>query len=121
MKRFFLWIIIIVIVAAVGVVGGIMWSGGGLPGVSQANRGAAGAQTAITQTVEIRPADSVIGRVSAAGNIALSSQQYVVLEVGGLVNSVQVNPGDQVQAGDSLLTLDTTDLERALRRAELNF
>lgn len=122
MKRFLLWTFIIVLVAAAGVAGGIFLSGGELsmPGRTQAGR-AQGQTATITQTVEIRPAESVIGRVSAAGNIALSSQHYVVLEVAGLVKEVNVKPGDQVTAGATLLTLDTTELERSLRRAELSF
>jgi HlyD family secretion protein len=122
MRRVILWAIVILVVAAVGVAGGMYLSGGRLPGGAPVRFGAATGQgESITQTVEIRPADSVIGRVSAAGNIALSSQQQVVLEVGGVVHQVHVKPGDLVEAGGPLVTLDTTELERSLRRAELNF
>jgi len=64
-------------------------------------------------TTAIRPASEAAG-VSAAGNIELSSQRPVVLEVAGLVTQVAVEVGDQVAVDDLLLTLDATDLERAV-------
>ncbi|MEM7532061.1 MAG: efflux RND transporter periplasmic adaptor subunit [Chloroflexota bacterium] len=73
-----------------------------------------------TETVQIRPAASIIEQVSASGNIALISQQYVVLEVLGRVQQIAVNPGDTVQAGDLLVALNSQELERAVRRAELS-
>ncbi len=69
-------------------------------------------------TTTIRPA-SEGAQVSAAGNIQLSSQRPVVLEVEGIVTEVTVEVGDTVAAGDPLLSLDTTDLERAVAQAEL--
>ncbi len=44
----------------------------------------------------------------------------MVLQVDGVVTQVAVEVGDQVAAGDLLVALDTTDLERALRQAELS-
>ncbi len=72
----------------------------------------------ITTTV-IRPASESAG-VSAAGNIELSSQRPVVLGVDGIVTEVAVEVGDLVAADDLLVALDTTDLERAVKKAELN-
>lgn len=83
------------------------------------------AQTAETTTaaaasaVTIQPASAILAEVSAAGNIALVSQEIVAPAVGGTVLGVNVKVGDQVAAGDLLLTLDTVALERALKRAEL--
>ena len=71
------------------------------------------------QTVAIRPATDA-NQVSAAGNIALASQQAVVLQVEGIVTEVVVKPGDYVAAADLLLTLDGADLERAVQRARLS-
>ena len=70
-------------------------------------------------TTAIRPASEAAG-VSAAGNIELSSQRPVVLEVAGIVTQVAVEVGDQVAVDDLLVALDTTDLERAVQQAELN-
>lgn len=70
-------------------------------------------------TVAIRPAtDSA--QVSAAGNIALASQQAVVLQEEGIITQVPVKAGDKVAAGDLLATLETSDLERAVKQAELD-
>src|SRR5512144_1093390 len=70
-------------------------------------------------TVTVRPAtDSA--QVSAAGNIALASQQAVVLQAEGIITQVPVKAGDEVAQGDLLVALDTTDLERAVRQAELD-
>lgn len=124
MKRFMKWVAIVLVVMVVAVAGYSWYSGQSLlpgratPGQMQTQ--APGAQTdTVTATVEIRPAESVIGRVSAAGHIALSSRRYVVLEGSGLVTHVNYYIGDTVEVGDALIVLDTTDLERALRRAEL--
>ncbi len=73
-----------------------------------------------TSTTQIMPATAVIGQVSASGNIALSNKQYVVLKVSGVVAGINASVGDQVKAGDLLLSLDTTELERTVRRDELS-
>lgn len=72
------------------------------------------------QTVKIQPAANVIGQVSASGKLALAQTHYVVLDVGGEVQAVNVQVGDQVAAGDLLLRLDTVELERAVKRAEIS-
>lgn len=125
MKRFLKWAAILLVVAVVAVAGYSWYTGRSLLPVrltaGQTQVRAPGIQTEpVTATVQIRPAESVIGRVSAAGHIALSSRRYVVLEGNGVVTRVNYNVGDTVAAGDVLVALDTTDLERALRRAELN-
>lgn len=76
-------------------------------------------EIAIPSTIAIQSADTILGEVSAAGNIALVSQQVVALEVSGVVESILANVGDEVQAGELLMTLDTTELERAVTRTEL--
>jgi RND family efflux transporter MFP subunit len=57
--------------------------------------------------------------VRAAGNVEVSEERFVVLQVEGTVATVLVAVGDQVKTGDLLLSLDTVDLERAVRQAEL--
>lgn len=74
---------------------------------------------ALPSTIPIQPASAVLDQVSASGNIALVEQLVVAPEVAGKVQTVSVKVGDQVAAGDLLITLDTVALERALKRAEL--
>jgi len=59
-------------------------------------------------------------QVSAAGNIALVSQQQVAMEVAGVVAEVTVDVGDLVKVDDLLVALDTTDLQRSVSQAELD-
>jgi HlyD family secretion protein len=92
---------------------------GGLPSSAASAQTPEGFDPENVSTTAIRPASEAAG-VSAAGNIELSSQRPVVLEVGGIVTQVAVEVGDQVAEDDLLLTLDATDLERAVAQAELN-
>jgi len=73
-----------------------------------------------TVTTQIRTAADVTSQVSAAGNIQLSAQQFVVLETSGVVQEMAVRVGDEVAAGDLLAALDPADAEKAVERALLN-
>jgi len=73
-----------------------------------------------TVTTQIRTAADVTSQVSAAGNIQLSAQQFVVLETNGVVQEMAVRVGDEVAAGDLLAALDPADAEKAVERALLN-
>ncbi len=77
------------------------------------------ANAAEPMTVAIQSANAVMTAVSAAGNIELVSEEYVMQDVEAEVAEIAVNVGDQVQAGDLLITLDTTELEREVLLAEL--
>ncbi|MEZ4618940.1 MAG: efflux RND transporter periplasmic adaptor subunit [Caldilineaceae bacterium] len=57
---------------------------------------------------------------SGVGKIDLEEKHQVVLMVGGIVDKVNVEIGDQVRAGDVLVQLDTKQLEWAVQDAELN-
>lgn len=70
-------------------------------------------------TVAVQPADAVLSAVSASGNLELVSRRHVALAVDGVVGEIAVSAGDEVTAGQALLTLDSTELERAVKRAEL--
>jgi HlyD family secretion protein len=70
-------------------------------------------------TTTIRPATES-AQVSASGNIAVSNQRPVVLEVDGIIIEVAVEVGDEVAIADLLVALDTADLERAVAQAELS-
>jgi HlyD family secretion protein len=81
----------------------------------------AAAQAAATlPTVEIQSVDVLQSEVSASGNLTLVSERSVALEVAGIVQEVLAGVGDAVTAGDVLVRLDATDLERDLAVAELN-
>ncbi len=71
-------------------------------------------------TTQIRTAADVTSQVSAAGNIQLSTQQFVVLKTNGVVQEMAVRVGDDVAAGDLLAALDPADAEKAVERALLN-
>ena len=71
-------------------------------------------------TTQIRTAADVTSQVSAAGNIQLSAQQFVVLKTNGVVQEMAVRVGDDVAAGDLLAALDPADAEKAVERALLN-
>ncbi len=75
-------------------------------------------QTDITTTT-IRPATEVV-QVSATGNIQLVEQQSAVFKGSGIIAEVYIEEGDEVRVGDPLLKLETDDLARAVRQAELS-
>jgi len=72
------------------------------------------------ETTLIRPADSAVDRVTAAGNIELVDTQQVVARVNGYVDEVPVEVGDVVSSGDLLVALERTDLRRAVDQARIN-
>ena len=72
------------------------------------------------KTTLIRPAESAVDRVTAAGNIELVDTRQVVARVNGYVNEVPVEVGDVVDAGDLLVALERTDLSRAVDQARIN-
>ncbi len=80
---------------------------------------ATGANGATTGTVEIQPASAIVKEVSASGHIELTGQNNVALAVDGTISKVNVSAGDVVTAGQVLVALDTTDLERALARSQI--
>ncbi len=71
-------------------------------------------------TVAIQPLDVAKSAVSASGNLELVDERSVALGASGIVRTVAVKVGDAVQAGQTLLQLDTTDLERAYSQALLS-
>ena len=72
------------------------------------------------KTTLIRPAESAVDRVTAAGNIELVDTRQVVARVNGYVNEVPVEVGDVVGTGDLLVALERTDLSRAVDQARIN-
>ena len=95
--------------------------GGGYLGLTRTGIWAQSANTPTPtiSTVPIEPADLASTAVSASGNLALVEERSVTLGVGGTVEAIYVGVGDSIQAGDVLLKLDTTELERAAAQAQL--
>ncbi len=114
MKSKRLWIIVIVTAVLLGA--GYLYRST-LIGLVNPQATQSTAQAA-ANTVSLRPATDLTV-VSAAGNIALASEEAAMFEVEGVIDEVMVEVGDEVKTGDLLATLKTTDLERAVERAEL--
>lgn len=62
---------------------------------------------------------TVTATVSATGNVAPLAQARLSFKSSGTIEQVLVKPGDQVVAGQPLITLDTRDLELTVRDREL--
>ncbi len=86
---------------------------------STAGQATTGTDTAGIATVTIQPADLASTAVSAGGNLALVDERSVALAIDGVVDMIAVAVGDAVKAGDLLVQLDTTELERAVAQAQL--
>ncbi len=120
------WLLLLLVLAILGGGGYFFFTNTTLnaqEGTNQrATNGAANRATngAAPSAIAIQPATALLGEVSASGHIALVNQQVVAPNVGGTVQQVNVKVGDTVAAGDLLLALDTTTLERAAKRAELS-
>ena len=116
MRRFLKWGVGLLVVAGVSIGAFALLTGPGGPLAATIS-----AQTPDqVQTVAIRPADAMLGQISASGSIAPVTREPVVLSVDGTVLDVFVEPGDVVEAGDALLRLETSDLELAVLLAELD-
>ena len=83
-------------------------------------RQAPGEPVASIETTLIRPADTAVDRVTAAGNIGLVDTVQVVAQVNGYVEEVLVEVGDVVNDGDLLVALERGDLRRAVDQASIN-
>ncbi|MCC9078415.1 efflux RND transporter periplasmic adaptor subunit [Litorilinea aerophila] len=126
MKRMLSWTVLFVLFASIGFGTTLMLANG------------AGLQEMLTQALTAQPGTlsaSSAGEaapqeqlpppgpvpVNAVGRIDLVTTRQVVLESSGRISEIAVEVGDQVEAGDLLMSLDTTQLEWALEKAEINF
>ena len=100
-------VIIVVILLVVGGVGyaGYRWLNSQRASVSEL-------QTAFVER------GTIVATVDAAGSIAPATQSSLSFGVSGTVAELYVAAGDQVEAGQTLARLDTTDLERAVTKAQ---
>ena len=88
-------------------------------GIVAAGSSTASSEDTAAPTVAIQSADVAATAVSASGSLALIEERSTALGVDGVVENIAVQVGDQVRAGDLILQLDTTDLERAVSQAQL--
>ncbi len=116
MKQFLLWTIRLLGVAALSIGAFGLLTGPGGPLAASISAQTPDQAPAVT----IRPADAMLGQISASGSIAPEDVAHVVLSVSGAVQEITVEPGDLVAAGDPLLRLDTADLELSVLLAELD-
>lgn len=114
------WFLSLSLVAAVAIGGYLFLNETGVLAQESGQNSQQTTGAAAASTVAVQPASAALGSVSASGTIELVSQRAVSLDVSGVVKDVLVEAGDTVAAGDTLLTLATADLERAVLRAELS-
>lgn len=101
-------VIIGVVVAAVVVGGGVVTA------LSLAEKPDP-AESLITEVAEVR---TITATVAASGEVRAVDQLGLTFATAGEIISIDVEPGDQVSAGDVLATLDTTALDAAIAAAE---
>lgn len=129
-------IIMIIIIVLTGIDIGLLWDGG--PNLSadtewdyamlanpattgkpySLDDAALGDVSLVDGAVPIRPAEPLLGQLSAAGKVELISKREVVLSVAGTVSNVYVAVGDHVEANASLLALENSELQRAVNKAK---
>lgn len=61
---------------------------------------------------------SIVATVAAAGNLSAVKAASLAFEQSGRVSKVNVQVGDTVKAGQTLMELDTSDLQFSLRNAQ---
>lgn len=106
MKNIWRWLIAILVVAAG--IGGFLWI---------RNRRRQQQNVEILRSGEVIRDDLVIS-VAASGNVAANQKATLNFETPGTVADVNVEVGDEVEAGELLAQLDTENLELALEEAE---
>jgi RND family efflux transporter MFP subunit len=116
------WVVILTVVVLLAAGGSVIVTRMGLLGgnaASATGQAAAGADGASLPTVAIQAAGVTQTDTSASGTLALVDERSVALAVSGVVEEIYVDVGDTAKAGDLLLRLETSDLERALAQAQL--
>lgn len=109
MKKLFTWFIILAVIAA-GIGGALWWRN------RQAESQSATGD--VLRTGQVTRGELVI-TVPASGNVVASRKVNLSFKLPGNVTSVSVAVSDQVKAGQELARLDATNLERAVRQAEI--
>ena len=105
-KMFLIGVVAIILVA-----GAFFWN-------RQNQSASAAATTAKTQTATVQRG-SLAATVSAAGNVSAPTTAALAFSTSGRVTQVNVQVGDSVKKGAVLMLLDTSDLQSALKTAQL--
>lgn len=87
--------------------------------VWQTQSASASAKAPVAQTATVK-LGAITATVSAAGNVSSPNAVSLAFQTGGTVTQVNVNVGDKVSKGQTLMQLDTTDLALALKNAQVN-
>ncbi|HQE92278.1 MAG TPA: efflux RND transporter periplasmic adaptor subunit [Anaerolineae bacterium] len=109
MKKAITWIIILALIAAG--IGGVLWW-------RERQAQSPGAASAILRTGQVERGQLVV-TVPASGNVAVNQKANLSFKLTGNVAVVNVAVSDRVKAGQELARLETVDLERAIRQAEI--
>jgi HlyD family secretion protein len=79
-----------------------------------------GVEEGQSQLVEVVRGDLVVS-VSADGNLSYTTNEKLTFGISGTIAEINVKSGEWVNEGEVIARLDTTDLERAVQQAELDF
>jgi HlyD family secretion protein len=112
MKRW-RWLIVVLVIFIVAAGGYYVY------GRVTAARIAASPSTASSQTVAVQRGTLTVS-VSSSGTIAAKNSVNLVFGPAGRVAKVFVKAGDVVTAGQTVMTLDPTDLQASVAKAKLN-
>lgn len=110
MKRFFVTLLILIVLAGAGAAGYFYL----MPAQAQGPN-----QQANYETVTVGR-ETLVESVSATGKIEPEAEVEMKFEIGGKVKDVLVKKGQAVTAGTVLARLDTTDLELQVRSAQID-
>ena len=109
MKKTMTRIVILVLIGG-GIAGGLWWYRQQSPNATTGPE--------ILRTAEVIQGDLILS-VPASGSIAMQEKRDVFFNRTGIVMAIAVQENDRVAAGQTLAQLDTTDLKRAVRNAEI--
>ncbi|MEW5720831.1 MAG: biotin/lipoyl-binding protein, partial [Chloroflexota bacterium] len=80
----------------------------------------AGSSAAVRAQTAAVQRGNLVATVSAAGNVLTPEEATLAFQTSGRVAKVNVQVGDAIKKGQTLMELDTTDLELALKTAKTN-
>ncbi|MBN2007469.1 MAG: HlyD family secretion protein [Anaerolineae bacterium] len=107
MKKILVWVLVLAVLAGGAYVGWRWWTQQAQPEAPEVVR----TGTVIRGALEIT--------VSSSGNVAVGERRDLYFERTGMVSEVLVAENARVKQGQVLARLETTDLEHAVRNAEL--
>ena len=109
MKKAITWIIILAVIAAG--VWGVLW-------FREQRAQSQSVAGDVLRTGQVTRGELVIS-VPASGNVVVNQKVNLSFKLPGNVTTVSVAVGDHVKAGQELARLDTANLDRAMRQAEI--